>query len=300
MSMNRKVAGGLVVLSCIAGCVALVGWMQWCPSIKGVVLDKETGKPVAGAEIVRIGQGPLLLSAESHVFYDSEAGSARTDAQGRFQIKGTARNAGGSFVTLPPGWVSSVALNVYAEDYIPAEIHENVWGEHGQPPRYTATGGGWEEASSGQAVVKRRRSFFRGYQYVVELVKPKSEEDWQEKCRITTLFHDLYVPREFSDRWLFNDLTGYLERWPEGEKAGEYLGMAMFTALVAHEQSKNPGREEERRFHEEDAKLLNLALSAQKSTGHNGYNMYGWEENLPLVKAEYQELSRILGRGEGK
>jgi hypothetical protein len=135
-----------------------------------------------------------------------------------------------------------------------------------------------------------------GFYYKILLKRPLTETQWRAKIDSVNLGLD----QDSEERRLFTDLTGYLERWPEGEKAGDYLGKAMFTALVAHEQSKNPGREEERRFLEEDATLLHLALSAPKSTGHAGYNMYGYEENLPLVKAEYQELTRILGRGEGK
>lgn len=38
------------------------------------------------------------------------------------------------------------------------------------------------------------------------------------------------LPEKLAQEWLFTDLTGYLERWPEGEKAGEYYKLLWETA----------------------------------------------------------------------
>lgn len=212
--------------------LALLAWMRWCPAVSGIVVDAETGAPIAGAEIVRVGEGPFVISLESHVHYETPEALAKTDSHGLFSVSPTLRGNLGVLSFVPYGWVNSIALNVYQTDYIPAEIHENVWGEYGNPSRYKPTWGGWAEATTEKAVFMRRHRLFRGYEYRIQLTRPKNEQDWIVKCRHTIFMHDRYVSPEVSEQWLFDDLTVYLERWPGGEKAGDYYVEAWSTATL--------------------------------------------------------------------
>lgn len=59
-----------------------LGWQYWmlrCPAVRGVVVDLETGKPIAGAEVQKAGEGPFLISVEAHVHAFGATASQRTD-----------------------------------------------------------------------------------------------------------------------------------------------------------------------------------------------------------------------------
>jgi len=204
----------LLFIGAVALYAALLAWMRWCPPVSGVAVDAETGKPIENAEIVRIGEGPYIISAETHVYFQGSEALAKTDAQGRFSLSPTVSDNLGPACFLPLGWVNSIALNVYAAYHIPSEVHEDVWRGIGRQPRYKATSGGWEEARSERAVFKRKHRWFRGYQYHIELASAKTEQDWIAKCEETILLYDKFVSHEFAEQWKFKDLTGFWMRFP--------------------------------------------------------------------------------------
>ncbi|MEW6758689.1 MAG: hypothetical protein AB1347_10750 [Acidobacteriota bacterium] len=80
--------------------------------------------------------------------------------------------------------------------------------------------------------LERKGTFWLGYCYRIEMERAETQEQWEAKCAATLSLSGRYAPREIADEWVFQDLTRYLERWPQGEKAGEYFSSLLSTALL--------------------------------------------------------------------
>lgn len=127
---------------------------------------------------------------------------------------------------IPLQWINSVSLSVYTPEHITSQVREDVWRTPGSV-RYVPEGDGWYAYRTQYAVFKRNSLFLRGYEYRIELQKARDEKEWEEKCRVSQ--QAMCFDQETQDRWVFNDFTTYLERWPEGGKAGEYFESLMTT-----------------------------------------------------------------------
>lgn len=208
-SANRVL---LVVGLCLAvGYPLFQYWMLRCQAVRGMVVDRNTGAPIAGAEVQKAGEGPFLLTVEAHVHAFGATASQRTDSEGRFRFP--AKCAAGNILDflLPVQWINSLSLSVYTPDHITSQVREDVWRMPGSV-RYAPEGDGWYAYRTQYAVFKRNSLFLRGYEYRIELQKPRDEEEWQEKCRVTQ--QAMCFDQETQDRWIFNDLTSYWMRYP--------------------------------------------------------------------------------------
>lgn len=209
------------------GCyIVFMLWLRWCPQVTGVVVDEESGAAIPGAEIVRVGEGPFLISFEATVHYMSWPRLVHTDANGRFSIPPTVSSQVDPYTLVPFGWVNSVALYVYTKDHIPGVMTGAVWPEYRSPEAPHVNSDGWEVARRGEATFKRRHRWFRGYEYRIELKRAVTEEDWIHKCDCTLGIHDLHLYSEIGEEWIFSDVITYLEQWPEGKKAKDFYGEA--------------------------------------------------------------------------
>jgi len=72
----------------------------------------------------------------------------------------------------------------------------------------------------------------KGYVLTVKMKRATSEEAWRLKCDLTILAKEEGFG---TDEWVFNDLTGYLQRWPDGKKAGVYIMKLVYLGLAMYE-----------------------------------------------------------------
>ena len=224
-----------VVIAALAVSCLYAFYMVWVlhyPAIRGVVVDQTTGQAIPGAEIYTTAQGYVF--PQEKAVLDMNGGShAAVASGGMFSFSGGVGMRWGLF--WPLQYVNGAGLEVYAREYMPIEFSEvnRITPGSWRPTTCEETfrkEGDWEVFSSVYGTLKRRRLFLRGWTYRIEMIKAVSQEQWEKKCHETELLNSLYVPKEISDEWLFDDLTGYLERWPEGEKAGEHYKLLCETA----------------------------------------------------------------------
>ena len=245
-----RLLAALVLLYSLYACVTMRR-----PPIRGVVVDKETGRPVAGAEICGGVGYTVLFPSETA---DKQRGGGAycvADGQGRFYLPAMSgvmlwpeRTGTGGWILPNPlylvlvKWATSIELIVHSQDYVTVDSKEEArWWKR----ETYRTAEGDSRAAAGRPspvslgmersywTVKRFRLPVLGYWYRIELVRARTQADWEGKCRLTQLATQR-IDSLTADRWIFDDLTGYLERWPKGEKAGVYivglgdLGMALY------------------------------------------------------------------------
>ena len=119
----------------------------------------------------------------------------------------------------------SIGILVYAPDYVTLESQSDGfdWLEDPIPTQMGAS-------KIISARLTRKGSTKAGFDYSINLKRAVSEQEWIQKCTWTI---NVSASREEPfQTWLFNDLTGYLEKWPEGEKAGDYMYAALKTGLL--------------------------------------------------------------------
>ena len=132
-----------------------------------------------------------------------------TGPDGRFSFPGafahpTLKDTSASDVYWPFQWLDSIDLSVWQRDYIGASSFKiGMWWFRESPER-----------SEGYCRVERYRIPFLGYRYRILLKKPATEAEWQVKISSVDLGGGVKRDEQEQQR-LFDDLTGYLERWPE-------------------------------------------------------------------------------------
>jgi hypothetical protein len=203
---------------------------MWCPPVRGVVLDIDTHKPIAGAIVQKDAVGPFaFFPAMTQAGGRTGGGDAqaKTDASGRFSFPGvlahpTSRTHSWFDVLWPFQWLDTIDIKVWHVDYIGAySCAKGMWWRE-MPPYHSA----------GYCEVKRYRIPLLGFRYTILLKKPQTEADWRVKIGSVNLA-GIEGGNEAEDERLFDDLTGYLERWPQGEMAGEYYKLLWETANLA-------------------------------------------------------------------
>jgi len=174
------------------------------PPVWGRVVEKETGKPIAGAEVYV--QATCAIVGP-HGLWGPRAsglGSAVTHQSGFFFIPG-----GSSFVCTP-WWTFETSLVARSQEWVTcAAVREG------------SSFKGQVQQSGPHIRVQWMKIPIIGHLCLMQMAGATSEDEWKEKCDSTTKVKD-WVPEDVAGRWLFDDLVGYLERWPEGEKAKDY------------------------------------------------------------------------------
>jgi hypothetical protein len=179
------------------------------PPIRGVVVDAQTGQPVRGAEVCAIGQATILLPVETATRQLAGRGFARTDAEGTFSMPSChgmpCRDA--ILFAFIPRWYNATLTTTWAPGHVTAfTLDTNRLPLDGRrDPTHSLL-----------------RLPFYGYRYVIRLERADSHASWKTKCD-RTLLAASENPREITDEWVFQDLSRYLQQWPQGEKAGWYL-----------------------------------------------------------------------------
>lgn len=232
----------VLVLIILEGALQIVfQYQRRCPPVSGLIVDRDTGKPIAGALVTR-----NMLGRSRNPIYGLAGSSgpgallpftlARSDGQGEFSFPSAKTmmrplQSGDPFIYLyGPDVREGLEVIVYAPDYIPARSHEEgfawekeQWLTMDVQKTKTSKDPKWQIYGPTGFAVSRKGSLRKGYTYRIEMVKAVTEGQWEEKCNATVMLASKYMWGYIANQWLFNDLAGYLERWPEGEKAGEYL-----------------------------------------------------------------------------
>lgn len=243
----------LVLLVLLVGEGALQILFQYqrrCPPVSGVVVDRDTGRPIAGAFVTRqmlgMSRNPLYyLGGSSGPTPLLPFAGVLTNPEGRFSFPADrtvmkVSESGDPFIYVyGPDIRQAIRLVVYSPEYIPVRSQEEgfdwkkeEWLSLDQEHTHDMRNPKWKVVGPTGFSVTRSGSLWTGYQYRIEMIKAVTEAQWEEKCHETWLLNSLYIPKSISDEWLFNDLTGYLERWPQGEKAAEYYSLVWETAAL--------------------------------------------------------------------
>jgi hypothetical protein len=257
-----KVLLTLLVLYNLYACVTLRR-----PPIHGVVVDAETGQPLAGVEICAAARFTVLVPVETADRQRGGGGLGVTDKKGRFSLPSAScvwwhASEGadepilwGFFI---PKWMNEIELHVYDSNYMTQNF--------GAPPSFLIP---YFAPPGATPAFHRWRVPFFGYYYKIVLQKPRDESQWRQKSN-NTLMASQYLPGAIAQRWLFNDLTGYLERWPEGEKAATYFSALLGTGLIESCEtlkqdwgSKEITREALQIYYERNKKILGIAARVQ-------------------------------------
>jgi len=219
----------VLMLCSISACQVHYYMARRTPAVSGKVVDIETGQPIAGADVMVVIHGfpsdPAAAVASSGVFI--AGGDLKTDSEGKFLFASQTPRIKDSGTTLMsyifwgPEKQIGIEVNVFSKEHMTAASKTEGldWKED---PFFEI---GYEGKNGDRLVRVSRKKQLKGeYQYLIETKKAVTEKEWQLKCHDTLLScHD---PEQKGDEWLFNDLVGYLERFPDGEKAGEYLKLA--------------------------------------------------------------------------
>lgn len=247
-----RVGVTVLTLLILEGALQIVFQIQRrCPPISGVIVDRETGKPVPGAFVTRqmlgMSRNPLYyLGGSSGPTPLLPFASVLTNPEGRFAFPADRTvmkpsDSGDPFIYVyGPDIRQAIRLVVYSPEYIPVRSQEEgfdwkkeKWLSLDMEHTHDMRNPRWKVAGPTGFTVERTGSLWSGYQYRIEMTKAVTEAQWEEKCHETWLLNSLYIPKSISDEWLFNDLTGYLERWPQGEKAAEYYKQVWETANLS-------------------------------------------------------------------
>jgi hypothetical protein len=208
---KKKKHGCLMWFGILAGIyILLTLWMQWTPPVRGVVVDAETGEPIPGVEIIRQGNGGAI----SGIGIVSTAGCKQTHENGRFSIWGTLESTMSTWWSyFVPIWsIERIQLYIYHPDYVTSFTEVEI-GRIGLTDRIVCNHESFEEG----------RVLYESMRFKIKLAKPKTERDWSEKCGQAVRSYMEFQDHYGVDGWLFNDLVGYLERYPRGEKAWDYF-----------------------------------------------------------------------------
>jgi len=215
----------IVLLLCVTACQVYYFGKRRLPAISGQVLDMKTSQPIVGADVGACYLGPMRsLVAPARPIPIGGGGTAKTDAQGRFSFPASWLHVGSPLdFLIGPQEKTGIWMLVYSKDYVTCLS--------------ASSGFNWKKDKSllfyKDIRVDRKKRLLNGFKYTIRTTRAESEEEWKEKANFT-LKLSTRLPRQLADSWVFNDLTGYLQRWPDGKKAGVYimklvdLGLAMY------------------------------------------------------------------------
>jgi hypothetical protein len=215
--------------------------------------------------VQKFGEGPFIFPSEKieglHVA--GADAQATTGANGRFSfppaaVRPTPGKAGWLGTLYPFQWFNTVKVRVWEKDYIGVNSYKKgLWWSKSNP-----------RDSGGYCKVVRYRIPFIGFFYRISLKKAVTEKEWVTKIGSVNL-SGLPLPqsKDVEQQRLFDDLTGYLERWPKGERAGTYYSRLWETANLvpcsSYErddfQKGNLSRERLKLYCKRAAKIIALA-----------------------------------------
>ncbi len=279
----------------------LFQWQRRCPPVRGEVVEHGTGRPVAGAIVHR----EMMGYSRNFLQYIGGGSTSpllpwkprTTDSAGafRFPTAWTALAADPLMLLYGPPLRTGISILVYSPDHIPVVSYLDGFDPSVHEGR----------SRSGFAFhLERKGTFWLGYRYRIEMERAETQEQWEAKCAATLSLSGRYAPREIADEWVFQDLTRYLERWPQGEKAGEYglfLIRMAFAEIGRFETAREPISRENLEAAKERVRTI-LAIAETISSDQLAFNpaaKENWPSDLQIIRSSFNEMqSRISEKGE--
>ena len=236
--VTRIMLGFVAILLCgITACQVHYYKARRTPAVSGKIVDIETGEPIKGADVsVQVFGFPSdpIAAIASPPKWQLAGDMLKTDSQGSFSFPSQVpplEDSGvswWSYILWGPDKQTGIGVNVYTKDHITVASDSEGF-EWKLDDFYETYFRG--ENNEKLVTVERERKGERSFEYTIKVKTAITERDWEIKCKDTILHTRL--GREPDETWLFNDLVGYLERFPEGEKAGDYYKKAWATANLA-------------------------------------------------------------------
>lgn len=239
--VTRIFLGFVAILLCgITACQVHYYKARRTPAVAGKVVDIETGEPIKGADVsVQVFGFPSnpIAAIASPPKWQLAGDMLKTDSQGSFSFPSQVpplEDSGvswWSYILWGPNKQTGIGVNVYTKDHITVASDSEGF-EWKLDDFYETYFRG--ENNEKLVTVERERKGERSFEYTIKVKTAKTERDWEIKCKDTILHTGL--GREPDETWVFNDLVGYLERFPEGEKAGDYV--LLLLDRIAHGDSE--------------------------------------------------------------
>jgi hypothetical protein len=271
------------------------------PTVSGRVVDIETGEPIKDTDVlVKIYGFPSdpIAAFASPPKWLLASGILKTDSEGKFSFPSQVpplEDSGVSWLSYllwGPDEQIGIGVDAFPKEYITVASESEGFDWNKDPYFFTGYNG---ENDKSNICVSRQELEKQGFEYLIETKKAITEKDWQIKCHETILHY--YSPTEKGTEWLFRDLVGYLEKYPNGEKAGVYIGKAMFIASVKHERAESTNSSDLKRFLEEDRQLLMLADNMPQPIKSSGYASDDYTQNRIEIEKEIKKIESMLEVG---
>jgi hypothetical protein len=223
----------ILLICCITACQVHYYKARKTPAVSGRVVDIETGVPIAGADVLVAIYGfpsnPIAAIASPPRWTLTRA-YLKTDNKGEFFFPSEIpplKNAGNSwwsYAVFGPDRQIGIGVYVFPKDHVTV-ASRNEGFDWNEDPLYLL--GPKDEKGKPLINVLRRHNNQSAFEYTLKTKKAESEKEWEAKCASTLLHYQDVAHWESLDEpgktCLFNDLVGYLERYPQGEKAGNYM-----------------------------------------------------------------------------
>jgi hypothetical protein len=223
----------ILLICCITACQIHYFKARRTPAVSGRVVDIETGIPIAGADVsVQIFGFPAdpMAAIASPPRWTLTRAYLKTDNKGEFFFPSEIpplKNAGNSwwsYAVFGPDQQIGIGVYVFPKDHVTVASRTEGF-DWNEDPLYLL--GPKDEKGKLLVNVLRRHNNQSAFEYTLKTKKAENEKEWEAKCASTLLHYQDVAHWESVDEpgetCLFNDLVGYLERYPNGEKAGEFL-----------------------------------------------------------------------------
>jgi hypothetical protein len=224
--MVRRILLGFTVLlaTAITACQVHYYQARKTPAVRGIVRDMQTGKPIKDAYVCATVFGfpadPVAAIA-SPPKWALAGTTVTTGDDGRFALEArrpSPKDTGvswWSYVLWGPDEKTAIGVFVWTPEYqtVLSEAKGFSWTRDPILDK-------WYDPHDPPIRVRRSGDLKRGFDYAVDVKRAVTEKDWEDKCRMT--LNNTNPSHEPGASWLFSDLTAYLEKWPEGQKVGEF------------------------------------------------------------------------------
>lgn len=222
-AFTKIMLGFVAILLCgITACQVHYYKARRTPVVSGKVVDIETGEPIKGADVdcsvFGNSNDPLTLASPRNLGIVESC--VKTNGNGEFTFPSQRPMPIGvswwSYYIWGPDTQTGIMVFVHSKDYLTVKSNSEGFNWTDDP----CVANEFPDKAA-LAVVQRKGDVKHGFEYTIKIKRAVTEEEWKRKCRETLEFTRSSI--EPDETWRFEDLVGYLERFPDGEKAGEYL-----------------------------------------------------------------------------
>ncbi len=250
--VTRIMLGFVAILLCgITACQVHYYKARRTPAVSGKVVDIETGEPIKGADVsVQVFGFPSdpIAAIASPPKWQLAGDMLKTDSQGSFSFPSQVpplKDSGVSplsYIIWGPDEQIGLGINVFSKEHITVSSQTDGF-EWTTDELYLH--GPKQENGENAIIVSRKKIKEHEYQYTIKIKRAVTEMEWESKCGMTILHTGLGM--EPDSEWLFRDLVGYLERYPEGKKAGDYA-LLLLDRIAKGDSPRNIDEEIDKKY----------------------------------------------------